>query len=117
MQIKIDEKEIAVTDPSLNIVQIAKENGITIPAPCFLAGRPHGCCQVCAIEIDNTIQYACCTKPQGGMEIVVNRYDLNELRKLRMKEYKLNIQRSTVNECGYSTSNSSKSCNCGEGCC
>ncbi|MCF7793078.1 MAG: hypothetical protein K9N09_10785 [Candidatus Cloacimonetes bacterium] len=117
MQITIDKKEVTVTDSNLNLVQIAKENGITIPAPCFLAGRPFGCCQVCAIEINNAIQYACCTKPQAGMEIIVNRDDLNELRKLRMQKYQADIQQGTVEECNCSSSASSGKCGCGEGCC
>ncbi len=117
MQIKIDEKEVTVTDPNKNLVEIARENGITIPAPCFLAGRPFGCCQVCAIEINNTIQYACCTKPQEGMEVIVNREDLNELRKLRRQKYKENIQLGTFSECGCSNSATSENCGCKEGCC
>jgi len=35
MIIKIDNREINVTNSDLNIVQIADANGISIPAPCF----------------------------------------------------------------------------------
>ncbi len=47
MIIKIDEKEIAVTNPNKNIVKIGAENGITILAPCFRSKAQHGCCKVC----------------------------------------------------------------------
>ena len=117
MQIQIDEKVINITNPEQNLVQIAREYGIAIPAPCFFAGRHYGCCQVCAVEIDNTIQYACGTKPQDGMQIIVNREDLKELRKMRMKLYKRNILQGTFSRCGCSNTSTSEKCGCGEGCC
>ncbi|MFC1887826.1 hypothetical protein ACFLYK_03355 [Candidatus Cloacimonadota bacterium] len=42
MKIFIDSKEITVSDSNKNIVEIAAENGIVIPAPCFKEKRKYG---------------------------------------------------------------------------
>ena len=106
MEIKIDEKIINVSNPELNIVQIARVNGINIPAPCFDTNREFGCCNVCAIEIDEVLQYACSTKPQDGMKIIFDRDDLNQLRRKKTKEYNSNKE-----------NNIKKDCSCSENCC
>lgn len=87
MKIKIDEKEILVSDPNKNIVEIGDENGITIAAPCFRSTKRHGCCATCVIEIDGIQKYACGTKPQDGMNIIYNRNDLSNIRKERQEKY------------------------------
>lgn len=92
MKITIDGKEIKVTDPRKNIVEIADENGISIAAPCFRNKRKQGCCKACVIEVKGTKKYACCTRPYDGMEIVYNREDLASIRKERIKEYTLAIK-------------------------
>ena len=87
MIIKIDEKEILVSDPNKNIVEIGDENGIIITAPCFRSKEKHGCCKSCVIEIDGIQKYACGTKPQDGMNVIYNRDDLADIRKERLRKY------------------------------
>ena len=106
MEIKIDERVINVSNPELNIVQIARVNGINIPAPCYDDNRKFDCCNVCAIETDEVMQYACCTKPKDGMKIIFDRDDLNKLRRNKMKEYNYNKE-----------NNIKKGCSCSESCC
>ena len=118
MQIKIDEITINVNEPNLNIVQIAKANGINIPAPCFNTTREFGCCKACVIEIEDTIHYACCTKPKDGLKIWFDRDDLNKLRIERIKEYSNNKQKGIISECDCSENNdSSCGCGCDSNCC
>lgn len=87
MKIKIDGKEILVSDPSKNIVEIGQENGITITAPCFRNKKKNGCCNVCVVEIDGTQKYACGTKAEDGMDIIYKREDLESIRKERLAKY------------------------------
>ncbi len=87
MIIQLDKKKIQVTDATKNIVEIAKENGISIMAPCFRDKYKHGCCKSCVIEVDGERKYACTTKAKDGMNIIYNRDDLSLLREERYKEY------------------------------
>ncbi|TKG97239.1 2Fe-2S iron-sulfur cluster binding domain-containing protein [Puteibacter caeruleilacunae] len=98
--ITIDGKEVLVSDSSNNIVDIAKSAGITIPAPCYLNKRKHGCCSACVVEINGKQHYACGTKPLAGMEVVVKRDDLVALRKERLLKYKDSIDRGVPLKCG-----------------
>ncbi|MCT4618259.1 MAG: 2Fe-2S iron-sulfur cluster-binding protein [Marinisporobacter sp.] len=124
MQIKIDGKEIMVTDPNKNIVEIGEENGITITAPCFRNKKKHGCCNACVIEIDGVQKYACGTKPQDGINITYNREDLTAIRKERLEKYAQAIQSgdTSSNKCSgtdpQNPSVSNSSCGCsGSSCC
>lgn len=103
MKIRIDGKEITVSDASKNIVEIAEENGITITAPCFRNKRKGGCCRACVIEVNGKVNYACATKPRNGMDITYNRKDLGDLRKDRLKQYAESVK-------------SGNKCSCSGGC-
>ncbi len=85
--IVIDGKTVDVSPEDNNIVDVAKRAKISIPAPCYLNGRKKGCCKACVVEIEGEQKYACATRPTEGMEIVLDRPDLKELRKERVKEY------------------------------
>lgn len=87
MKITIDNKEINVTDPNKNIVEVADENGISIIAPCFRNKRKKGCCNACVIEVNGQEKYACGTKPEDGMTIVYHREDLDAKRKELLDKY------------------------------
>ncbi|MGL5379052.1 ferredoxin hydrogenase [Clostridium sp.] len=70
----IDGKEIQVKEDK-NILMIAKDNGIEIPALCFLEDCNNiGQCGVCLVEIEgqDRLARACCVKPQDGMVIMTN---------------------------------------------
>lgn len=102
VNITIDGKPITVNDKTKNIVEIAKEAGISIPAPCFLAKKKNGCCNSCVVEVDNKQAFACGTKPKDRMNIIVNREDLKSLRKERLLKYKEGIKNGTPIGCGRS---------------
>lgn len=70
----IDGKSIEAKD-NMNILKVAKENGIDIPALCFLEDCNNiGQCGVCLVEIEGQerLARACCIKPQEGMVIKTN---------------------------------------------
>ena len=99
VNITIDGKSILVSDKSKNLVEIAKEAGISIPAPCFLAKKKNGCCNACVVEVNSKQSFACGTKPKDGMDIVVNRADLVSLRKERLLKYKDGMKNGTLQKC------------------
>lgn len=99
MNIKIDGIEIEVIDKNKNIVEIAKESGIAIIAPCFGTNHKYGCCKVCLIEADGEQKYACGTKPVDGMNIVYNTPALKEHRNIAMKKYVENIKSGNTSAC------------------
>jgi NADH dehydrogenase/NADH:ubiquinone oxidoreductase subunit G len=87
MKIIIDGVSIQVNIEDKNLVEVAKKAGIGIPAPCYADNRKGGCCKVCLIEINGEQKYACGTKPEDGMNIVLKRNDLDKIRKQRMIKY------------------------------
>ena len=98
--IEIDGRSVNIADSSMNIVEVAKTVGISIPAPCFLAKKKNGCCKACVVEIDEKQSYACGIKPTRGMKIIVNREDLKTLRKERLLKYKEAIKNNEPLKCG-----------------
>ena len=87
MEIHIDGQVIRIFNEDKNIIDVAKRAQIGIPAPCYYANRKNGCCKVCLIEINGKEKYACCTKPEDGMNIIFKRDDLDAIRKERIKKY------------------------------
>ena len=64
-----------VIDDNSNLMKIAKNNGIDIPALCFLDDCSNvGQCGVCLVEVEGEeeLQKACCLAPQDGMIINTN---------------------------------------------
>lgn len=96
--ITIDNTTINVTDSSLNILEVARGAGINIPVPCFEDKRKYGACKVCVVEIAEKHSFACRRKPKKGMNVIVDREDLNQLREERIIEYKkkVDIQRTKL---------------------
>ena len=97
--ISIDGKKVRVEDPSMNIVDIAKSAGISIPAPCYFSKRKNGCCKVCVVEVNSQKKYACATKAKEGMDIVIDREDLKAIRKERLLKYKEAIKNNKPLQC------------------
>jgi len=104
-KITMDGKELTVKLAHKTIVDVARANGIGIPAPCYLQGRVHGCCNGCVVLIDDEEQYACTIKPREGMVVITNTPELKELRKERLLLFKRAIETGEKLEC-----------NCGDGC-
>ncbi|MBN2790280.1 MAG: (2Fe-2S)-binding protein [Candidatus Delongbacteria bacterium] len=113
MKITIDHKEIEVISTDKNIVDVADRNKIGIPAPCYKAEERKGCCMGCAVEIDGEIKYACCTKPIDGMNIIIDRIDLKQIRKRNLSTYLRKLKDGTLEEgctCGCSCSDGDGGC-------
>lgn len=90
MNVTIDGKQVELTEQDINIVELAKRASVKLPAPCYIAKRKKGCCKGCVVEVDGEQKYACVTKPEPDMSIIVDREDLNELRKSRIAAYRDN---------------------------
>lgn len=98
MNMTIDGHQVAIREEDANIVQVADRAGIKILAPCYRAKRKRGCCKACVVEIDGQQHYACATRPQDGMDMVIRRADLDALRKERLKAYRDNMD-TPLNNC------------------
>jgi len=103
MNIKIDGKVAEIFSDDKNIVDVADREKIGIPAPCYRAERQKGCCNACLIEIDGKKEYACAVKPVDGMDIVIDRADLAQIRKERLLAYRVS-QVTPSKGCGCSCS-------------
>lgn len=97
MKVTIDGKEVIVNDSAKNIVDVADDNNISIPAPCYRVKKKHGPCSGCVIKVNGELKYACATKPTEGMKIIINTQELKGLRKERLLKYKSNIDTGTPN--------------------
>ena len=87
MKITIDGREIDAKEGQ-TILEIAKENGIEIPALCY---HPDLCvkanCRMCVVEIEGIAapQAACATKAREGMKVVARSENLRALRKTNLE--------------------------------
>lgn len=117
MTLTIDGQQMKLSDGYKNIVDLAKANGIGIPAPCYLNNRKHGCCNGCAIKVDGELKYACVTKPRDNMNIEVNTPELKELRKNNLALYKEAIDTGKTLPCNCGDcSDDSDDCGCKDSC-
>lgn len=121
MSIIIDGREIEVDSADKNIVDVATRAKISIPAPCYRNNRANGCCNACVVEIDGKEEYACVVSPKDGMSVTIDRDDLKELRKERLKIYQEAVKSGEKLECNCgddcsdSDSDSDSGCGCGCG--
>jgi bidirectional [NiFe] hydrogenase diaphorase subunit len=79
----IDGKEVGAREDQ-NILEVARENGIRIPALCYIPGLSTvGACRLCIVEIkgSNKLQAACVTRVKEGMEVTVNSPRLQHYRR------------------------------------
>jgi len=114
--ISIDGKWMSVKPHHKTVVDVAKDNGIGIPAPCYLQGRKHGCCNGCVILIADEEKYACTIKPKNGLEIIFNTPELKEVRRERFRLYKEALESGEKLECNCGD-DCDDDCGCGDGCC
>lgn len=78
-------------DSNQSILQIARANGIFIPAICYLSNcSPTLACRMCMVEIDGKIQYSCKAKPKDGMEVVSKNEVIEQNRQDIMRSYDVN---------------------------
>lgn len=83
-QITINGRQCAVED-TLTIIEAAKQNGISIPSLCYLAGmHQFGSCRICVVEVEGakTLVPSCMTRVEEGMIIHTNSARVRRARKV-----------------------------------
>ncbi len=92
-------KEITITIDGIEckakegeyILNIARANGIFIPAICYLTRcSPTLACRLCLVEADGKRVYACNAKAKDGMNIVTQTEEILEERRAIMEVYDVN---------------------------
>lgn len=80
----IDGKEVSA-DENETILEVARENGISIPTLCHLDGLTDvGACRLCLVEIEGSpkLQPACVTRISDGIVVHTNTPQLAEYRRM-----------------------------------
>ncbi len=73
------------------VLNIARANGIFIPAICYLSRcSPTLACRICLVEADGKQVFACNAKPKEGMQIVTNSEEVKSERQAIMQVYDIN---------------------------
>ncbi|MCF6172661.1 MAG: NADH-quinone oxidoreductase subunit G, partial [Campylobacteraceae bacterium] len=73
------------------ILQIARRNGVYIPAICYLTNcSPTLACRLCLVEIDGKRAYSCNAKAKEGMSVTTKNEEIETERKAIMEVYDLN---------------------------
>jgi NADH dehydrogenase/NADH:ubiquinone oxidoreductase subunit G len=81
VKFRIDNTE-CMAESGKYIVEAARDNGIFIPTLCNMHGvKPQGACRICTVRINNRLMTSCTTPIADGMEIEMDKPDLNDLRK------------------------------------
>lgn len=89
-QITIDNKVIECNEGDY-ILQIARKNGIFIPAICYLSECSATlACRMCMVKADDKVVYSCNAKAKNGMNIITNSDELKSARKAIMQTYCIN---------------------------
>lgn len=88
--ITINNRQISCVEGE-SILQIARKEGIEIPAICYLSGcSPTMACKLCMIEADGKRSYSCNTKAKDGMNILTHTPEINQERTAIMQSYNVN---------------------------
>ncbi|MDD5406478.1 MAG: NADH-quinone oxidoreductase subunit G [Sulfurovaceae bacterium] len=88
--LKIDGK-ICKAQEGEYILNVARANGIFIPAICYLTRcSPTLACRICLVEADGKRVYSCNTKAKDGMEVTVTNQEILEERRAIMEVYDIN---------------------------
>ena len=73
------------------ILNIARRNGIFIPAICYLTNcSPTLACRLCLVEIDGKRAYSCNAKAKEGMKVTTKTEEIETERKAIMQVYDMN---------------------------
>lgn len=90
VRITIDGIEVFCNEGD-SILQVARHNGIEIPAICYLSNcSPTRACKMCMVEIDEKRAYACASKAKDGMQIITQNKELQDDRRVIMQTYDVN---------------------------
>jgi len=73
------------------ILNIARANGIFIPAICYLTRcSPTLACRICLVEADGKRVYSCNAKAKDGMQVITENEEILEERRAIMEVYDVN---------------------------
>jgi NADH-quinone oxidoreductase subunit G len=90
ISLTIDGK-VCVAKEGEYILNIARANGIFIPAICYLTRcSPTLACRICLVEADEKRVYSCNTKAKDGMNVIVSNEEILEERRAIMQVYDVN---------------------------
>lgn len=90
MKISIND-QILEADEGESILNIARANGIYIPALCYLSGcSPTLACRLCMVEANGKIVYSCNAKAKEDMQIYTNTPEIAAERNAIMQTYCVN---------------------------
>ncbi len=86
----IDGKELKAIENEY-ILNIARENGIFIPAICYLTRcSPTLACKLCMVEANGKRVYSCNAKAKEGMDIITTTPEIEEERRAILEVYDIN---------------------------
>ena len=83
----IDGREVGAREDQ-TILEVARENGISIPTLCWLPGLSNvGACRLCLVEVKGVARLlpACVTRVEEGMEVTVNSERLARYRRMTLE--------------------------------
>ena len=90
MKISIND-QILEADEGESILNIARANGIYIPALCYLSGcSPTLACRLCMVEANGKVVYSCNAKVKEDMQIYTNTPEIAAERNAIMQTYCVN---------------------------
>lgn len=90
MKISIND-QILEADEGESILNIARTNGIYIPALCYLSGcSPTLACRLCMVEANGKVVYSCNAKAKEDMQIYTNTPEIAAERNAIMQTYCVN---------------------------
>lgn len=90
MKISIND-QILEADEGESILNIARANGIYIPALCYLSGcSPTLACRLCMVEANGKVVYSCNAKAKEDMQIYTNTLEIAAERNAIMQTYCVN---------------------------
>lgn len=86
----IDGREVKAKEGEY-ILNIARENGIFIPALCYLTRcSPTLACRICLVDIDGKRAYSCNAKAKDGMNVITQNDEIQAERRAIMEVYDIN---------------------------
>ena len=90
ISVKIDGVECKAKEGEF-ILNIARANGIFIPALCYLSNcSPTLACRLCLVEVDGKRAYSCNAKAKDGMDVITKNEEIEKERRAIMEIYDVN---------------------------
>ncbi|NLR93745.1 2Fe-2S iron-sulfur cluster-binding protein [Flammeovirga agarivorans] len=88
MKITIDNKEYEVGPRNKTVLDVCRKHKLSITAPCYKTLRQFGTCNSCLVEVDGEKKLSCGIPPDENEKYVLQRDDLLEERKEKVKIFK-----------------------------